>query len=135
MANIGTNIRNRRIELGMTQGELATKMGYKSKSTINKIELGINDIPQSKIVRFAEVLKTTPKVLMGWDEEVVKEEIEKNSDIMVDITVRLGADINFRDIVKRNYYDRDFFELSNMLCGLSDEQLVSVKKMLSTFFK
>ena len=135
MANIGTNIRNRRIELGMTQGELATKMGYKSKSTINKIELGINDIPQSKIVRFAEVLKTTPKVLMGWDEEVVKDEIEKNSDIMVDITVRLGADIDFRNVVKRNFYDKDFFELSEMLCELDSEQLVSVKQMLSTFFK
>lgn len=134
MANIGANIRNRRIELGMTQGELATKMGYKSKSTINKIELGINDIPQSKIVRFAEVLKTTPKVLMGWDEEV-KKEVEKNSEIMVDITVRLGADISFRNVVKRNFYDKDFFELSEMLCELDSEQLVSVKQMLSTFFK
>ena len=44
-------------------------MGYKSKSTINKIELGINDIPQSKIAKFAEVLATTPSFLMGWDEE------------------------------------------------------------------
>ena len=43
---------------------------------------------------------------------------------MVDITVRLGADVEFRNIVKRNYYDRDFFELSNILCGLSNEQLV-----------
>lgn len=41
-------------------------MGYKSKSTINKIEMGINDIPQSKIVKFAEVLNTTPAYLMGW---------------------------------------------------------------------
>ena len=54
---------------GLTQEELATRMGYKSKSTINKIELGINDIPQSKIVQFAEVLGTTPAVLMGWDEK------------------------------------------------------------------
>lgn len=98
MSNIGTNIRNRRIELGMTQEELANRIGYKSKSTINKIELGINDIPQSKILRFAEVLKTTPKVLMGWEDEV-NIEIEKNSDIMVDITVRLGADIDFRNII------------------------------------
>jgi transcriptional regulator with XRE-family HTH domain len=44
-------------------------MGYKSKSTINKIELGINDIPQSKIMQFAEVLGTTPAELMGWNEE------------------------------------------------------------------
>jgi transcriptional regulator with XRE-family HTH domain len=58
-----------RRQLGWTQEELAKRMDYKSKSTINKIELGINDIPQSKIAQFAEVLGTTPAVLMGWDEE------------------------------------------------------------------
>ena len=68
-------------------------------------------------------------------EEKVTPTIEKNSDIMVDITVRLGADIDFRNVVKRNFYDKDFFELSEMLCELDSEQLVSVKQMLSTFFK
>ena len=53
----------------MTQEDLAKLMGYKSKSTINKIELGINDIPQSKIVQFAQALGTTPAELMGWEEE------------------------------------------------------------------
>ena len=54
MANIGKRICARRKELGMTQEELAKRMGYKSKSTINKIENGTNDIPQSKVVKFAE---------------------------------------------------------------------------------
>jgi transcriptional regulator with XRE-family HTH domain len=57
-----------RKKLGWTQEDLAKRMGYKSKSTINKIELGINDIPQSKIAKFAEVLGTTPARLMGWEE-------------------------------------------------------------------
>lgn len=68
MSTVGDNILYMRKRLGMTQEELATRMGYKSKSTINKIELGINDIPQSKIVRFAEVLGTTPAFLMGWED-------------------------------------------------------------------
>ena len=70
MTIIGDNIMQRRKQLGLTQEELASRMGYKSKSTINKIELGINDIPQSKVVKFAEVLGTTPAHLMGWDEEI-----------------------------------------------------------------
>ena len=69
MSTVGENILYMRKRLGMTQEELATRMGYKSKSTINKIELGINDIPQSKIVKFAEVLGTTPAHLMGWNDE------------------------------------------------------------------
>ena len=45
-------------------------MGYKSKSSINKIELGINDVTQSKIIKFAEVMNTSVEYLMGWDEAV-----------------------------------------------------------------
>ena len=69
MSTVGDNILRLRKQLGLTQEDLATRMGYKSKSTINKIEIGINDIPQSKIVQFAEVLGTTPAVLMGWAEK------------------------------------------------------------------
>ena len=75
MTNIGNNIKRRRIELQMTQEDLAKKMGYKSKSTINKIELGKNDIPQSKIVSFAKALDTTPGYIMGWDEEIEKDPV------------------------------------------------------------
>ena len=68
MSTIGDNIQQMRKALGWTQEDLAKRMGYKSKSTINKIELGINDIPQNKIVKFAKVLGTTPANLMGWDD-------------------------------------------------------------------
>ena len=69
MSTVGDRILVARKQLGLTQEDLAKRMGYKSKSTINKIELGINDIPQSKIVMFAKVLNTTPAFLMGWDEK------------------------------------------------------------------
>lgn len=42
---IGERIRNRRIELNMTQEELAKKAGYKSRSSINKIELSRDSNP------------------------------------------------------------------------------------------
>ena len=64
---VGARIAARRKELNMSQDELAKRMGYKSRSTINKIELGINDITQSKIAKFATVLDTTPADLMGWE--------------------------------------------------------------------
>lgn len=44
-------------------------MGYKSKSSINKIEMGINDIPQSKVLAFARALDTTTAYLMGCDDD------------------------------------------------------------------
>lgn len=69
MSTVGKNILRLRKEMGMTQEELAKRMGYTSKSSINKIEMGKSDIPQSKIAKFAEVLGTTPAYLMGWEEE------------------------------------------------------------------
>ena len=74
MSIVGDNILALRKQLGWTQEELAQKMGYKSKSTINKIELGINDIPQSKVVQFAKVLGTTPDKLMGWSPALTEHE-------------------------------------------------------------
>ena len=68
MLELYQRIRNRRQELNMTQDELAKKLGYKSRSSINKIELGIHDISQSKITDFARALNTTPDYLMGWSE-------------------------------------------------------------------
>nr|DAQ08405.1 MAG TPA: helix-turn-helix domain protein [Caudoviricetes sp.] len=66
---IGDRIKARRIELGLTQDELAKKLGYKSRSTINKIELNINDITQPKIIDFAAALDTTVSYLMGLDSD------------------------------------------------------------------
>ena len=80
---IGDMIKKRREELGMTQEELAEKLGYKSRSSINKIESGINDLPQSKIVEFAKVLKTTPSYLMGWEDEYFNNTIEYFVDTSV----------------------------------------------------
>lgn len=63
--SVGKNIRARREELGWTQQDLADRMGYKTKSSINKIELGINDVSQSKVFDFARALNTSPAYIMG----------------------------------------------------------------------
>lgn len=70
MADIGKRIREKRESIGMTQEELAAKLGYKNKSSIAKIEIGANDIVQSKVVEFAKALDTTVAYLMGWDNNV-----------------------------------------------------------------
>ncbi|MBQ6825876.1 MAG: XRE family transcriptional regulator [Clostridia bacterium] len=63
--SIGSNIRKRRYELRMTQQELADLMGYKTRSTIAKIESGENDISQKKLQKLAEVLDTTVQALIS----------------------------------------------------------------------
>lgn len=67
--NFGDKVKTRRLELGWTQEELASRMGYKSKSTINKIELGINTVPMQKVAKLAATLGTTSAYLMELDKE------------------------------------------------------------------
>ena len=68
MSTIGSRIRNRREELGLSQDELGKRLGYKPRSSINKIELDQRNLTQSKIKAIAEALETTPAYIMGWDE-------------------------------------------------------------------
>ncbi|WP_294480066.1 LexA family transcriptional regulator [uncultured Ruminococcus sp.] len=65
----GERILKLRTEKGMTQDELAQKLGYKSRSSIAKIENGARDVPRSQIVELAKALGTTPSVLMGWEDD------------------------------------------------------------------
>ena len=64
--NIGERIRQRRIELGMSQDELAKRCGYKSRSSINKIELS-RDLPLKKAQQFANILDIPIEELCGWN--------------------------------------------------------------------
>ena len=60
-------IKKLRENLGMSQQELAEKVGFKTASAVNKIELGLRDINQTKIIAFSKALNVTPAYLMGWD--------------------------------------------------------------------
>lgn len=76
MSTIGSRIKNRREELNMSQDELAKKLGYESRSSINKIELDQRSLPQSKIKAVADALGTTPSYIMGWGGSI-QEELEE----------------------------------------------------------
>ena len=65
MSELSTRVRLRREELGLSQEQLAQRMGYRSKSSITKLEKGVNDIPQAKLEELAAALDTTPAWLLG----------------------------------------------------------------------
>lgn len=104
METLGQRIKKKRLELNLSQEQLATKLGYKSRSSINKIELGLNDISQSKVSEFANALGVSVAYLMGWDDN------EGNT-----ITLQIGKS----------------FEPSTW--KLSDEQTLDIIELLKKF--
>lgn len=85
----GERVRRRREMIdGLSQEKLAKLVGYKCRSAINKVELGIIDVSQDKVMEYAKALKTSPAYLMGWidDPELTHEEtlqLEKESNTKI----------------------------------------------------
>lgn len=112
---IGEKIKKRRMELGLSQRELARRMGYSDNSTLARIEQGKVDVYQNKIVQFSEVLGVSIAYLMDWEEE------QKN-DTITDIVLRLRTDNEFMSAVESLY-------------KLDKDKLQSINQMLTTLFK
>ena len=125
MSNIGVRIRARREEIGMSQDDLAAKMGYKSRSTIAKIENGVNDVVQSNIVKFSKILNVSVAYLMGWEEKVEEKPVEtahKLADLFLNVDfedaklLKMIAEYNkLSDIKKETPAVGVFFVLCDLL--------------------
>ena len=113
---IGDRIRNKRMELGWSQRELAKRMGYSDNSTLARIEQGKVEVYQNKIVQFSEVLGVSIAYLMGWEEE------QKKNDIQADIILKMRTDDTFMSTVEKLY-------------KLDADKLESINQMLNTLFK
>ena len=113
---IGDRIKQRRMELGWSQRELAKRMGYSDNSTLARIEQGKVDVYQNKIVQFSEVLGVSISYLMGWEEET------KKNDTIADVILKMRTDTEFMSVVETLY-------------KLDKDKLHSINQMLNTLFK
>ena len=71
--HIGIKIKRQREKLGMSQQELADLVGYKSRSAINKIELGKNGVSEKRLSSYSKALKVPISYFTG--------ELDLNSSI------------------------------------------------------
>ena len=99
---IGERIKKRRTELDLSQEEVANELGYKSRTSVFKVEQGITDLPLSKVKEFAKVLKTTPSYLMGWEDK------EGNLDVE---TLPQKEKLNYEEFMEQSKF---FFNDENV---------------------
>lgn len=88
---IGDRIRKRREELGLTQEELAKKLGYASRSSVNKVEKS-RELSNKKVQLYADALKCSHGYLNGWDDIPAQTHIYDFN----------GIDKNYLNIYKEN---------------------------------
>lgn len=70
--DLGKRIKELRLSKNLSQQYLADKLGYDSRSSINKIEVGKNDVPFGKVNEIAKALDVTLLELIGIDEPNVQ---------------------------------------------------------------
>ena len=93
---IGERIKARRKELNLSQTELASRLGYKTKVAISNVENDKEDLTSTRIRKFAQALDCTPAYLMGWEET-------KNPEFAPDNAVTLAKvakDLDMMDALK-----------------------------------
>lgn len=69
---IGLAIKRRRKELGLSQSELASRLGYKDHSTLAKVETGVNDITVDTLFKYAKALDISVTDLLNYSLDEAK---------------------------------------------------------------
>lgn len=110
------NIKNRRIELNLSQTELAKRVGYKDKASISRVENGKLDLTQSMIEEFANALECSPSYLMGWSDNLNDEQIIK------EVKNNLISSIN------RIQEELDDLKTQDFLITLSDDEKILIEQ-------
>ena len=78
--NLADRVKQRREQLGLSQEQLALRMGYSSRTSINKIENG-RPCSQKIIARLADALGVSIPYLMGWEEETNEKPIVQDDEL------------------------------------------------------
>lgn len=114
--HIGEKIKAQRTRLGLSQRDLAERMGYKNHSVIARVEAGKVDLPQSRLDQFAKVLGVSHGYLLG----LVSEEESNKNDRLAELIIKMRKDPKFFEAVSTmaDLSDTDFDNIQGLLLAL-----------------
>ena len=88
-------IKNRRIELGLTQLEVAKRLGLTSKAAVSKVEGQGDNVTLKNVEKFAKALDCSIPYLMGWNDN--DNEVEKRRSERLNKFIELYSQLNESD--------------------------------------
>ncbi len=125
---IADRVKRRRIELGMSQQDLADKAGYCGKTVISRFEHAADDISLKQVKRLADALDTSLEYLMGWQAEKQmtpieqllqekqvqqSEQIPQEEDVGIEL-IKVERKLNDENSKRLLLYGRKLLELQEM---------------------
>lgn len=125
MIKLYENIKSYRKLNGWSQEELAKKMGYTDRSMIAKIEAGVVDLAQSKIIEFAKVFGVDPGDLMGWTDESGDSTIYK----------QLAESYKNKALSEKAQYDPEIIEPAVILYELYKQASPEIQAAVETLLR
>ena len=109
--SISERIKQLRESKKMSQEELAKLMGYKSRSSIQKIEKGERELTRNGVVKVAQIFGVTPEYIMGWNvtdssSSLTDSKLTPKQKELLTLLVNLKDDelvqvINYADFLKK----------------------------------
>lgn len=126
---VGEKIKEIRIQNNLTMDELAKELGYSSRSTIKKIESGINDISYEKLLLLLKKYKISMDEFVENDNELSLKCPSKDSNIFISFSARnIG---NCYDVAHYKMNDKDryiaFKDLAYHSCSKCSYECLSKK--------
>lgn len=88
-------IKNRRIELGLTQLEVAKRLGLTTKAAVSKVEGQGDNVTLKNVEKFAKALDCSIPYLMGWEEDdgkLSEDDLTNKERHFIETYARLSAD-------------------------------------------
>lgn len=87
---VADRIRNRREALGITQEELAKKMGLKGRSSVARIESMGDEVSLKNVEKIAPILGCSVLYLMGWDNQNIPIALDEDDKLLLEVTKSLS---------------------------------------------
>lgn len=109
---LGNKIKSIRLEKGLTQDEFAKILGYSSRSTINKIELGINTISYDKLLKLVELFNLNINEFIEINNEnIINEDDNMFTNELINFIYKSPVAYNAIETIKSYLLKEGFIEL------------------------
>lgn len=130
---IADRIKIKRVDLDMSQTELALKAGYNNKAAISKLEHAGDDISMKQIKRVAKALGVSPAFLMGWEDDITYVKVETTAKMLPNtILIKDGVPIELESPDEKEEYLNRAIKYYELYQNASPEIQQAVESILKS---